>query len=251
MTKFSFAGSHVWVVGASSGIGAATAAEAHRRGARVTVTARRREPLEEVSGGRMNVVAADVTDADSVKRAWAEVITHGVPDVVIVSSGYWKQIRPATFDVTELRRHLDVNLMGLGNVFEHAVPALVARGNGTLVGIASVAGYRGLPGGEYYGATKAAQINLLEAMRGALRNRGVDVVTVAPGFVKTDMTEGNSFPMPFMVSAERAGREICDGIEAGRAEIVFPKRMAVLMKSARFVPVRAWSELTGRLGRRS
>ena len=109
--------------------------------------------------------------------------------------------------------------------------------------IASVAGYRGLAGAEAYGATKAAQINLLESLRIHLARTGVQVTTVCPGFVRTDLTIGNHFPMPFIIDADQAARSICDGLERDRAEIVFPARMAVLMKAARIVPVRAWTAL--------
>ena len=102
------------------------------------------------------------------------------------------------------------------------VPAMVAARRGHLVGIASVAGYRGLAGAEAYGATKAAQINLLEALRGALRGHGVRVTTVCPGFVRTEMTESNDFPMPFIIDADEAARAIADGLERRRTEIVFP-----------------------------
>jgi short-subunit dehydrogenase len=112
---------------------------------------------------------------------------------------------------------------------------------GMIVGISSVAGYRGLPGSEAYGATKAAQLNLLEALRVRLRRDGIDVLTVCPGFVETEMTEQNTFPMPFIVSAEQAGRAIADGIEKQSARIVFPWQMSLLMRAARLIPDRLWA----------
>ena len=120
---------------------------------------------------------------------------------------------------------------------------------GHIVGIASVAGYRGLAGAEAYGATKAAQINLLEGLRAALAPDHVRVTTVCPGFVRTEMTETNDFPMPFMIEADDAARAIADGLEARRIEIVFPLPMAALMKVARLLPVRLWATLSSRAHR--
>src|SRR5205823_2647433 len=105
---------------------------------------------------------------------------------------------------------------------------------------------RGLAGAEAYGATKAAQINLLESLRIHLARTGVQVTTVCPGFVRTDLTARNPFPMPFIIEADQAARSICDGLERERTEIVFPPRMALLMKAARLVPARAWTALWAR-----
>lgn len=238
------AGQRVWLVGASSGIGAELARELVRRGARVAVTARRRERLEEVSGGLMKVVPADVTDADGM-RAAAATARHELDglDVVVWCAGYWKQSDATRWDADEFARHVEVNLLGLNTVLGAVLPEMVRRRAGHVVGVASVAGYRGLPGSEAYGATKAAQISLLESLRASLRRRGVRVTTVSPGFVRTEMTATNTFPMPFIVDADVAARAIADGLERGRAEIVFPLRMAVVMKLARLVPVGLWARL--------
>jgi short-subunit dehydrogenase len=120
---------------------------------------------------------------------------------------------------------------------------MLRQRSGVIAGIASVAGYRGLAGAEAYGATKAAQINLLESLRVHVARTGVHVTTVCPGFVRTDLVAGNRFPMPFIIEADQAARSICDGLERGRANIVFPARMALLMKAARLVPIRAWMAL--------
>ena len=109
-----------------------------------------------------------------------------------------------------------------------------------------MAGYRGLAGAEAYGATKAAQINLLESLRVHITRTGVQVTTICPGFVRTDLTAGNPFPMPFIIEAGQAARSICDGLERDRTEIIFPTPMALLMKTARLVPARAWTALWNR-----
>jgi short-subunit dehydrogenase len=240
-------GRRVWVVGASSGIGAQLARELDRRGARVAVTARRRDQLEEVAAGRMVIAPADVTGGRALAAA-AEGVSGalGGLDMVVWCAGYWKQSDAAHWDAAEFARHVEVNLLGLNALLAAVLPGMVARGRGHVVGVASVAGFRGLPGAEAYGATKAAQLNLLESLRVSLRSRGVRVTTVAPGFVRTEMTAVNSFPMPFIIDADRAARIIADGLERGRTEIVFPLRMAVLMKAARLVPVGLWARVVGR-----
>ncbi|GAA6526006.1 SDR family NAD(P)-dependent oxidoreductase [Intrasporangium sp. DVR] len=241
------AGQKVWVVGASSGIGAELARELVRRGADVAISGRRTAELEDVSAGAMTTVPVDVTDSAAVDAAAAAVRERlaGL-DIVVHSAGYWKQFDAAAWDRDVFARHVEVNLLGLNNVLGAVVPGFVAQHRGHVVGIASVAGYRGLAGSEAYGATKAAQLNLLEGLRASLSPKGVQVTTVAPGFVRTEMTSVNDFPMPFLIEADEAGRSIADGLERGHENIVFPKRMALAAGVARIVPGRVWTALTSR-----
>ena len=237
-------GKVVWVVGASSGIGAALAHELVRRGATVAVSARREDELKLVAGDRMLVVPLDVTEASAAADAAARVAAEVGPiDVAVLCAGYWKQFDPTAWDTEVFDRHLQVNLGGMSNCIAAVLPSMLARRSGVIAGVASVAGYRGLPGAEAYGATKAGQINLLEALRVHTRRSGVHVTTICPGFVRTEMTDANDFPMPFMIEPDRAARAICDGLEKDRLEIAFPAPMALLMKAARHVPVRLWSLL--------
>jgi len=234
------AGRRIWVVGASSGIGAALARELRRRGAHVAISARRAGALQEVADDQMTVVPCDVTDADQVRQAAGIVAAElGGIDIAVLSAGYWQQLDD--FDVDSFNQHLSVNLGGMANCLGELIPRMRTQGAGMIVGISSVAAYRGLPGAEGYGAAKAAQFNLLEALRARLRPDGIDVLTVCPGFVETEMTARNSFPMPFMISAEQAGRAIADGIEKQSARIVFPWQMSLLMKFARLMPDRLWA----------
>ncbi|MDX6259362.1 MAG: hypothetical protein QOH84_1050 [Kribbellaceae bacterium] len=234
-------GRRIWVVGASSGIGAALAQELCRRGAQVAISARRADALKEVAGEWMTAVPCDITDADEVGQAAGVVAAElGGIDIAVLSAGYWQQMG-ADFDVDSFNQHLLVNLTGMANCLGELIPRMKAQGAGMIVGISSVAGYRGLPGSEAYGATKAAQINLLEALRVRLRPDRIDVLTVCPGFVETEMTSDNTFPMPFIVSAEQAGRAIADGIERQSARIVFPWQMSLLMRISRLVPDRLWA----------
>lgn len=243
-TNYDWADQRVWIVGASRGIGAALATELANAGASVAISARSEDDLKAVAAGRMFAVPADVTDRASVQTAAQKIDAElGGIDTVIYCSGYWKRMDARNWDADDYARHIQVNLLGMNDVIAAVLPDMVARHAGRFVGIASVAGYRGLPGAEAYGATKAAQINQLEAMRTALAPSGVEIVTVCPGFVRTELTEGNSFPMPFIISAEQAATSIREGLESGRQEIVFPTPMAVAMKLARIVPVRAWTRL--------
>lgn len=249
-------GKVVWVVGASSGIGAAVARELASRGARVAISARRLDQLGELAGksaGTMLVVPADVTDAPSLIDAATRIRAElGPIDVAVLSAGYWKQMTGSdgpdgvVWDTASFNRHVQVNLIGMSNAIAAVLPDMMARHHGVIAGISSVAGYRGLAGSQAYGATKAGQINLLESLRIQVARAGVRVITVCPGFVRTELTAGNTFPMPFMIEADEAGRSICDGLERERTEIVFPFRMAILMKAARLVPVRLWSALWSR-----
>lgn len=240
-------GKAVWVIGASSGIGAATARELVHRGARVAVTARREQQLREIARGEMLAVSADVTDASSLAHAAAAVRDAlGPLDLVVYAAGYWQQMDATAWDPDVFERHLRVNLTGLSNTLAVVVPPMLERGQGVVAGISSVAGYRGLAGSGGYGATKAAQLNLLESLRVQLAPRGVRVTTISPGFVRTDLTAGNRFPMPFLIEAEQAATAICNGLERDRTAIVFPLPMTVLMTAARLVPPRLWTALWAR-----
>ena len=159
-------GKITWVVGASSGIGAALARELQSRGAKVAISARREDELTEVAAGTMLAVAADVTDAESLMAAASHIRDElGPIDLIVLSAAYWKQMSASDWDTEIFNRHVQVNLVGMSNAIAAVLPQMLARRSGVIAGIASVAGYRGLAGSEAYGATKAAQINLLEALR--------------------------------------------------------------------------------------
>lgn len=248
MTKVQLTHSRVWIVGASSGIGAALAEELLSRGARVAISARRVELLEEVSAGRMVTVGVDVADEASVRAAAEQVRQElGGIDIAVFNAGTWEQLKLAQLDPESFARHLQVNVMGAVHGVAAVLPGMADQHRGVIAIVASVAGYRGIPGSMAYGASKAAQINFAEAIRPEARKRGVAVVTVNPGFVRTPMTARNTFPMPFLIDADAAARSIANGLAAGRQEIVFPFPMAVMMKIARLLPVRVWSFLTGRI----
>jgi short-subunit dehydrogenase len=248
--RHALAGRRAWVVGASSGIGAALATELRSRGSHVAISARRGDRLEEVSNGQMEVVTCDVTDPAATAAAADAVRARlGGIDTVVWSAGTWQQFDALQWDREAFERHVRVNLLGLNNLLAAVLPAMVEAEQGQLVGIASVAGYRGMAGAEAYGATKAAQLNLLESLRASLSRRSIRVTTVSPGFVRTEMTTDNTFPMPFLIDPDQAARAIADGLERGDHEIVFPLPMAVLMKVVSALPVRVWDALAARLAR--
>jgi short-subunit dehydrogenase len=244
-------GQTVWVVGASAGIGAALAQELRARGARVAISARRTADLHRVAADDMVVVPADVTDRADMDAAAARVRAElGEIDLAVFNAGFWRQMDATSWDRELFARHVEVNLLGVSNGVGAVLPRMLEQEQGHIVAVSSVAGYRGLAGAEAYGATKAALINMLEGLRTAVRRRGVAVTTVCPGFVRTDLTEQNEFSMPFMIDPEQAAQSICDGLERGRMEIVFPLPTAILMKAARLLPVRVWAALTTRAASR-
>ncbi len=249
MSRLAVSGSRVWITGASSGIGAALANELVDRGAVVAISARRLDALEAVSAGRMEVVTVDVTDRAGVVAAAQKVREAlGGIDIVVLNAGTWEQAKLDDLDPEAFARHLDVNVVGTVNCLAAVLPTMLAQGRGTVAIMASVAGFRGIPGGMAYAASKAALINLAESIRAEAIGRGVSVVTINPGFVKTPMTQVNTFPMPFLIEPEEAARSIADGLAARRQEIIFPLPMAVVMKIARVLPVRVWTAISRRMG---
>ena len=240
----SLAGSRTWITGASSGIGAALATELVARGARVAVSARRADRLEEVSRGRMLVVPLDITDDAAVRRAVDDVDdAFGGIDIAVLNAGAWTQTKVGEWDADAFRRQVEVNLLGTNSCLAALLPRMLDRGAGKLVIVTSVAGYRGVPGSEAYGATKAALLNLAESLRADLAPSGVVVQWVSPGFVRTELTDANSFAMPFLIEADAAARSIADGLQSNRPEIVFPLRMAVSMKLLQLMPHRLWTQV--------
>jgi len=242
-----FSGAVVWITGASSGIGEALARELTGRGARVAITARRGDRLDEIAGDRMLAVPADVTDLDAMRAAAARVEQElGPIDLAVLNAGTWKQMDVTAWDTELFRRHVETNLMGMVHGIDAVLPGMRRRRGGVIAGVSSVAGYRGWPSSEAYGSTKAAEINLLESLRIDLLPLDIKVLTVCPGFVRSDLTAENTFRMPFLMDPPDAAARIADGIAREKAEIVFPLPMMLLMKATRLVPVRPWTALMSR-----
>ncbi len=221
----------VIITGATSGIGRALAAEYARRGATLGLIARRSEVLDEVAAtlpARSYCYAVDVRDATGVARSARDFISRaGVPDIVVANAGVSAGTATAAAEDNAVFEEIfATNVTGMMLTFQPFVEAMRERGSGVLAGIASVAGFRGLPGAAAYSASKAAAITYLESLRLELRGSGVAVVTLCPGYIATAMTARNPYPMPFLMAPERAARNIADAIAARKRFHVLPWQMA-------------------------
>ena len=249
-------GTVAWITGGSSGIGAALARELAARGATVAITARRGELLDQIAAttegpGSVHAYPGDVRDREALLDITGRIRDqHGPIDIAALGAGTWTQVDVEHWDSTAIRDHIETNLVGMVNSLDALVPDMVERRAGRIVGIASVAGYRGYTRAEAYGTTKAAEINLLESLRIDLARLGVSVQTVNPGFVRTPLTMRNEFPMPFMIEAPDAARRIARAIERDKAESIFPLPYMVGMKLVRWAPVRPYTWVSGLLAGR-
>jgi NAD(P)-dependent dehydrogenase (short-subunit alcohol dehydrogenase family) len=237
----------VWLVGASTGIGRATAALLHRQGATVIVSARGAAALERFVAEHPGsaAIALDATDRAAMREAAERIVAgHGGIDLACYCAGTYAEMRAATFDLDVALRHQQVNYVGALYMLDAVLPQLLAQtrsGRGAhLCLISSVAGFRGLPKALAYGPTKAALINLAEALYLDLAPQKVGVSLVNPGFVETPLTAGNDFHMPAMISPEEAAREIVAGWRRGDFEIHFPKRFTLWLKALRHLAYRPY-----------
>lgn len=230
-------GKRVWIVGASSGIGRATASALHARGAVVHISARNETALAAFCAAHAGAQALplDVSDREQVRQAARKVLWSGPLDLVLYCAGHYRAMRAQTFDLDEALHHQQVNYVGALHVLDAVLPALRAHG-GHLSLVASVAGYRGLPNSLAYGPTKAALIHLAEALHIDLRGTGAAVSVVNPGFVATPLTAQNRFHMPALLTPAQAADAILRGWARGRFEIHFPLRFTLGLKLLRLLP---------------
>lgn len=231
----------VWLTGASSGIGKALVYRLHQLEAEIVITARREELLTQLQtdlgNKRVHVFAGDVTDLCSMKDVVSRIQnTLGPIDIAIPNAGTHVFTVPEDFNSTEYLGLMNINFGGMLHCIEAVLPTMLERGEGIIAPVASLAGYRGLPRAGAYGASKAAMINFLESIRFHLKPRGIGIVIVNPGFVKTPLTDKNDFRMPFLISAEDAAREICTGIMKQKREVAFPYLFSRLLKLGRMLP---------------
>ena len=242
-------GKTVWLIGASSGIGEATAAALHAAGARVVVSARRADALAgftQAHAGSM-AIPLDVTDAAGVQLAAAQVLALGPLDCVVYCSGIYTPTRAFALDAADALRHMDVNYNGALRVLASVLPAMLAQGHGHISLVSSVAGYRGLTNGLVYGPTKAALTHLAEGLYLDLHPKGLGVSVISPGFVETPATAVNDFSMPALISAGQAAQNMLAGWAAGDFEIHFPKRFTRFMQLLRILPDRWYFALVKRI----
>jgi short-subunit dehydrogenase len=241
---------NVFLTGASSGIGEALAREYAARGATLGLVARRDSVLADLAAalpGRHHTYACDVTDRDAlIAAARTFDAATGGADVVIANAGISEGVLTEYYeDLEAFRRVMDTNVLAMAHTFHPFVAPMRARRRGTLVGVASVAGIRGLPGSAAYCASKAAAISYCESLRVELRTSGVRVVTLAPGFVRTPLTAKNPYRMPFLMEPADFARRAVDRIASGTSYAVIPWQMGVVGKLLRVLPNWAFDRLMG------
>lgn len=249
----------VFITGASRGLGRELAREYARRGANLGLVARAADALDELAdelvqqhGVRCLARVADVRDPASmwsVARYFMD--EFGVPDRVIANAGVSTgTLTECAEDYAAFQQVLAINVLGMVATFAPFVPRMKANGQGTLVGVASVAGVRGLPGAGAYSASKAAAIRYLESLRVELRPARLRVVTLCPGYIDTDMTKGNPYPMPFLLRADDAARRLARAIERGRSYAVIPWPMALTARVLALLPNAVYDRLFVYAGRK-
>lgn len=245
----------VFITGASSGIGAALARHYAAGGATLGLVGRRRDALDALARslpGEHAVYRLDVAATAALAEAAADFSGRfGLPDVVIANAGVSVgTLTEEAGDLAAFERVLRTNVLGMVATFQPFVAPMRERGQGRLVGIASVAGIRGLPGAGAYSASKAAVIAYLESLRVELHGSGVKVVTIAPGYIETPMTAVNDYPMPFMLPADEAARRFARAIDAGTGYTVIPWQMGVVAKLLRLLPNPLFDRVFARAGRK-
>ena len=234
----------VLITGASSGLGQALALRYHRAGWRLVLVARRGDALrlwataQGLTDARVAVYTADVRDIPAITAVGrACIAAQGLPDVVIANAGISIGMDTADYaDLAVMRATFETNTLGMAATFQPFVAAMCQRGSGALVGIASVAGIRGLPGHGAYCASKAAVINYCESLRGECRPFGVKVVTIAPGYIDTPLTQRNRYRMPFLLSADEFADRAFASIAAGHRFRVIPWQMGFVAALMRVLP---------------
>ncbi|MES2980654.1 MAG: SDR family NAD(P)-dependent oxidoreductase [Pseudomonadota bacterium] len=242
-------GKNVWIIGASSGIGQATASALHAEGAKVFVSARNAAALKEFEAAHPGAVgiAFDASDAASFAEAARAVMQSGPLALAMYCAGYYKAMRADAFDLGEMLRHQQVNYVGALHLLDAVLPDFVRRQEGHVSLISSVAGYRGLPKSLAYGPTKAALINLAETLYVDLHDKHIGVSLINPGFVETPLTAQNRFSMPALITPAQAAAEILSGWKKGEFEIHFPKRFTRWMKTLQMLPYAAYFPVVKRL----
>lgn len=245
----------VFITGASSGIGAALARAYAARGATLGLAARREAALKALADSlpvKTSIYPLDVADAAALQTAADDFnARYGLPEVVIANAGVSVgTLTEEKEDLAAFERVFATNVMGMVNTFAPFAAAMRRRGSGRLVGVASVAGVRGLPGAGAYSASKAATLAYLEALRVEMRDCGVKVVIIAPGYIVTPMTAANDYPMPFLLDADVAARRMLRAIDRGARRVVVPWQMAIVAGVMRLLPDALYDRLAARAGRK-
>ena len=240
-----------WIIGGGTGIGAAVARRLAKQGWTIAISGRRVDRLEETAAGFPSIrpYPLDVTDQGAIDSSLAAIVRDlGRIDLFIFGAAAWQPMRVGDYAYDKFARIVDTNYLGVVRMVNGVLAQMDRQGGGHFAVIASVAGYFGLPRSAAYSSTKAALINLMETMRTELAPRNIKVRLIAPGFVKSELTDKNDFPMPFLMETDEAAERIVEGlIESDRFEIAFPKRMVWLMKTIRWLPYPVFFWLTGKM----
>ena len=236
-----FSGKKVWVIGASSGIGEACAKALLLQGAKVALSSRRAERLNQIAlNGDANqtlVIPLDVTNDEQLQEGYKTILNAwGGIDLLLFVSGMYVPLRADNFDIQTAEKTIDANLLGPMRAVALVTPDMLKAHSGHIAIVGSVAGYSGLPKALAYGPSKAAIINFCENLYYDLLPTGVSVHMISPGFVATEATAQNDFEMPALISAAEAAQEILDGIQKGEFDIHFPKRFSRFLKFLRILP---------------
>jgi NAD(P)-dependent dehydrogenase (short-subunit alcohol dehydrogenase family) len=235
----------VWVTGASGGIGRALCLRLAGEGARVAASARPSAALSSLTdgdpSGRIAAFPLDVRD-EAATRSTVDAVERvlGPVDLAVLNAGAHIPMSARNFSESTARDLMTVNYLGVVHGMAALLPRLIERRGGHIAVVSSLAGYRGLPTAAAYGPTKAALINLCEALAPELADANIRLQLISPGFVRTPLTDRNTFPMPFLMDVERAVDVICAGLESARFEIAFPRRLAWVLKLARLLPAKAY-----------
>lgn len=238
-----------WIIGASQGIGEALAKKYFDYGFDLAISARNEDKLKSIRNDLLSqnqnrsnqifVTSADVGEAVSIQSSLDLILEKfGEIDLVIFCSAIYQPTKAIGFDLQKAQETISVNLGGALNLLHAVLPQMVKQKFGHIAFVASVAGYRGLPQSFAYGASKAGLINLCEGIYPELKRQNIDLSIINPGFVKTRLTDKNSFSMPFIISAEKAANEIFKGLNAKKFEIHFPKKFTFFLKLLRILPNR-------------
>ena len=243
----------IWITGGGTGIGRELALAYARRGARVWISGRRAEVLDQVVAqaetlqGSIAAVVLDVTDSQACAEAWQQVSkSAGRVDRIILNAGDHREMPAAEFSQETVEHLMNVNFYGVTRLIEQILPDLRQQG-GQLAVVASLAGYRGLPLAAAYGASKAALINLTEALRVELEGGPVDLRLINPGFVRTPLTDRNQFEMPSLIDADEAAQRIVQGLDGKAFEIRFPTLFAGTLRALSMLPYKLYFALIKRI----
>ncbi|MXQ08138.1 SDR family NAD(P)-dependent oxidoreductase [Alphaproteobacteria bacterium GH1-50] len=240
-----WSGKRYWIVGASAGLGRAVAKQISATGATVILSARSEDELNalaEECPGKAEVVPVDVADDESVAKA-AEAAGH-VDGVVFLAGVYWPQ-KAQEWNAEQVVKMLDINLTGAARVLGHVIPAMVERDAGHIVLTGSLAGFRGLPGANGYGASKAGIMSMAETLYMDLRKTGIDVQLVNPGFIRTRLTDKNEISMPFIMEPDEAARHFVEHMHDDSFSKSYPRFFSSLFRVSQFLPDFVYYRLFG------